>query len=45
MIIDNDPRIALYISVPNELDQLSCSSLTAGVVEAALDGMAFVSIL
>ena len=43
MIIDNDPPITRYISVPRDMDQLSCSSLTAGIVEAVLDGLGFVS--
>jgi hypothetical protein len=45
MIIDNDPPITRYISVPREMDQLSCSSLTAGIVEAVLDGLGFVSLI
>ena len=43
MIIDNDPPITRYISVPRDMNQLSCSSLTAGIVEAVLDGLGFVS--
>ncbi|PPQ98903.1 hypothetical protein CVT24_003534 [Panaeolus cyanescens] len=41
MIIDNDPPIERYISVPRDLSQLSCSSFTAGIVEAVLDGLCF----
>ncbi|KAI5120233.1 hypothetical protein M0805_000047 [Coniferiporia weirii] len=41
MIIDNDPPITRYISVPRDMSQLSCSSLTAGIVEAVLDGLGF----
>ncbi|KAF8845477.1 TRAPP I complex [Paxillus ammoniavirescens] len=41
MIIDNDPPIERYISVPRDLNTLSCSSFTAGVVEAVLDGLGF----
>ncbi|KAL5518542.1 TRS31 [Sanghuangporus vaninii] len=41
MIIDNDPPITRYISVPREMSQLSCSSLSAGIVEAVLDGLGF----
>lgn len=41
MIIDNDPPIERYISVPKDMKQLSCSSFTAGVVEAVLDGLGF----
>lgn len=43
MIIDNDPLIERYISVPKDMSQLSCSSFTAGIVEAVLDGLGFVS--
>lgn len=42
MIIDNDPPITRYISIPKDMDQLSCSALTAGIVEAVLDGLGFV---
>ncbi|KAH6917137.1 transporter particle subunit trs31 [Coprinopsis sp. MPI-PUGE-AT-0042] len=41
MIIDNDPIIERHISVPRDLNQLSCSSFTAGIVEAVLDGLGF----
>jgi hypothetical protein len=41
MIIDNDPSIERYISVPRDMSQLSCSSFTAGIVEAVLDGLGF----
>ncbi|KAF7323794.1 Trafficking protein particle complex subunit [Mycena kentingensis (nom. inval.)] len=41
MIIDNDPLIERYISVPKDMTQLSCSSFTAGIVEAVLDGLGF----
>jgi len=42
MIIDNDPPIERNISVPRDLGGLSCSSFTAGIVEAILDGLGFV---
>ncbi|EKM83660.1 hypothetical protein AGABI1DRAFT_117157 [Agaricus bisporus var. burnettii JB137-S8] len=41
MIIDNDPPIERNISVPRDMGGLSCSSFTAGVVEAVLDGLGF----
>lgn len=44
MIIDNDPPITRNISVPRDMSQLSCSSFSAGIVEAVLDGLGFVSI-
>jgi trafficking protein particle complex subunit 5 len=43
MIIDNDPQITRNISIPRDLSSLSCSAFTAGIVEAALDGLGFVS--
>lgn len=45
MIIDNDPVVTRNISVPRDMSQLSCSSFTAGIVEAVLDGLGFVSLL
>lgn len=42
MIIDNDPPIERNVSVPRDLGGLSCSSFTAGIVEAVLDGLGFV---
>ena len=42
MIIDNDPPITRNISVPKDMSSLSCSSFTAGIVEAVLDGLGFV---
>jgi len=44
MIIDNDPVVTRNISVPRDMSQLSCSSFTAGIVEAVLDGLGFVSL-
>lgn len=45
MIIDNDPPITRHISIPKDMSQLSCSALTAGIVEAVLDGLGFVRII
>lgn len=42
MIIDNDPPITRHISIPRDMSQLSCSAITAGMVEAVLDGLGFV---
>jgi hypothetical protein len=44
MIIDNDPPLERHVSVPRDMSQLSCSSFTAGIVEAVLDGLGFVSL-
>ncbi|CAL1697907.1 unnamed protein product [Somion occarium] len=41
MIIDNDPPLTRHVSVPKDMSQLSCSSFTAGIVEAVLDGLGF----
>ncbi|EJD55216.1 TRAPP I complex [Auricularia subglabra TFB-10046 SS5] len=41
MIIDNDPPITRFISIPRDMNQLSCSAITAGMVEAVLDGLGF----
>ena len=41
-VIDNDPLLERHISVPKDFSQLSCSSFTAGIVEAFLDGLNFV---
>lgn len=44
MIIDNDPSITRHISIPKDMGGLSCSAFTAGIVEAVLDGLGFVSL-
>ncbi|KAF8525224.1 TRAPP complex subunit trs31 [Hysterangium stoloniferum] len=41
MLIDNDPSITRHISIPRDMSSLSCSALTAGIVEAVLDGLGF----
>ncbi|KAH7104181.1 TRAPP I complex [Auriculariales sp. MPI-PUGE-AT-0066] len=41
MIIDNDPAITRHISVPKDMGALNCSAITAGMVEAVLDGLGF----
>ncbi|KAK9453610.1 NO signaling/Golgi transport ligand-binding domain-containing protein [Dipodascopsis uninucleata] len=41
MIIDNDPVVNKYISVPKEMSQLNCAAFQAGVIEAVLDGCQF----
>lgn len=42
MISTNTPLFARSISVPREMSQLSVEAFTAGIVEAALDGLGFV---
>lgn len=44
MIMDNDPPITRHVSVPKDMSQLSCSAFSAGIVEAVLDGLCFVSL-
>ena len=43
MISTNTPLFAKSISVPKDMNQLSVEAFTAGIIEAALDGMGFVS--
>lgn len=37
MIIDSDPVLSKYISVPKEYENLDCESFVAGVIEGILD--------
>ncbi|ODQ67864.1 hypothetical protein NADFUDRAFT_81000 [Nadsonia fulvescens var. elongata DSM 6958] len=41
MIIDNDPLINRFISIPKDMSQLSCAAFCAGIIEAVLDGALF----
>ncbi|KAL7893801.1 TRAPP I complex [Trichoderma sp. SZMC 28014] len=41
MIIDNEPLVNQYISVPREMSQLNCAAFVAGVVEGVCDGADF----
>lgn len=43
MISTNTPLLAKSMTVPREMNQLSVEAFTAGIVEAALDGLGFVS--
>ncbi|CAF3583976.1 hypothetical protein SNK03_011907 [Fusarium graminearum] len=40
-IIDNEPLVNQYISVPKEMSQLNCAAFVAGVVEGVCDGADF----
>lgn len=42
MIYDNDPLLTRSITVPSEMSTLSCSAITAGVIEAFMDSYGFV---
>lgn len=41
MISTNTPLFAKSMSVPKEMSQLSVEAFTAGIIEAALDGLGF----
>jgi hypothetical protein len=41
MLIDHDPVVNSYISVPKEMSQLNCAAFVAGIIEAVLDGSLF----
>lgn len=41
MIIDNEPLVNRYVSVPREMSQLNCAAFVAGIVEGLCDGAAF----
>ncbi|RSL74935.1 hypothetical protein BHE90_001784 [Fusarium euwallaceae] len=41
MIIDNEPLVNQYVSVPKEMSQLNCAAFVAGVVEGVCDGADF----
>jgi trafficking protein particle complex subunit 5 len=41
MIIDNEPLVNAYVSVPKEMSQLNCAAFVAGIVEGVCDGAAF----
>lgn len=41
MIIDNEPVVSKYVSVPRENSQLSVAAFAAGIIEAVLNGARF----
>ncbi|CRK18544.1 hypothetical protein BN1723_017672, partial [Verticillium longisporum] len=41
MIVDNEPLVNRFVSVPRELSQLNCAAFVAGIVEGACDGAGF----
>lgn len=43
MLIDHDPVVNSFISVPREMSQLNCAAFVAGIIEAVLDGSLFPS--
>lgn len=43
MIGDDDPVLDKGVQVPKEMSSLSTNALLAGIVEAVMDGLGFVS--
>ncbi|KAL2152197.1 hypothetical protein VTH82DRAFT_5381 [Thermothelomyces myriococcoides] len=41
MIVDNEPLVNAYISVPREMSQLNCAAYVAGIIEGVCDGAMF----
>ena len=39
MIVDNEPLVNQYISVPKEMSQLNCAAFVAGIVEGVACGL------
>jgi len=42
-IIEKEPLVNKFISVPKDKGSLNCSVFTAGIIEAVLNGCGFVS--
>ncbi|KAI7358334.1 trafficking protein particle complex subunit 5 [Hortaea werneckii] len=41
MIIDNEPLVNTYISIPKEMSQLNCAAFVAGIIEGVCDAAGF----
>lgn len=41
MIVDYDPIVTQFVSVPKESSQLNCAAYAAGIIEAVLDASLF----
>ncbi|GAB7347126.1 hypothetical protein MBLNU459_g3250t1 [Dothideomycetes sp. NU459] len=41
MIIDNEPLVNTYISIPKEMSQLNCAAFLGGIIEGVCDAAAF----
>lgn len=41
MIIDNEPLVNAFLSVPREMSQLNCAAFVAGMIEGVCDGAGF----
>jgi len=42
-IIEEEPLVNRYISVPKDMGNLNCAMFIAGIIEAVLNGCGFVS--
>ena len=41
MIVDNEPLVNTYISIPKEMSQLNCAAFVAGIIEGVCDAAGF----
>ncbi|KAK4539343.1 hypothetical protein LTR36_000774 [Oleoguttula mirabilis] len=41
MIVDNEPVVNTYISIPKEMSQLNCAAFVAGIIEGVCDASGF----
>ncbi|KAK5115800.1 hypothetical protein LTR85_009394 [Meristemomyces frigidus] len=41
MIVDNEPVVNTYVTIPREMSQLNCAAFVAGVVEGVCDAAGF----
>jgi hypothetical protein len=41
MIVDNDPLVNTYISIPKEMSQLNCAAFVGGIIEGVCDSAGF----
>lgn len=41
MIVDNEPVVNTYISIPKEMSQLNCAAFVAGIIEGLSDAAGF----
>lgn len=41
MLIDSNPLVTEFVSIPRDMSSLNCAAFAAGIIEAILDSMAF----
>lgn len=41
MIVDNEPLVNTFISIPKEMSQLNCAAFVAGIIEGMCDSAGF----